>query len=232
MDVKRIAVSTQAGKWLFGNSNFDLFHNGVDTKKFTFSSNARKAIRIDNMLSDELVIGHIGAFLPVKNHIFVVDLFKEFYKRHPDTRLWLIGEGYLKENIQNLVREEGMSEVVSFFGNYEDMSSVYAGMDVLLLPSLFEGFPNVVLEAQSEGLPCLLSDRITDEVVLFDSAKRLSLDDTKQVWLDELESVYQKRSFMREDAAAVVDRKGYSVNVEVKRIEKLYSSLASDKTMR
>ena len=119
-----------------------------------------------------------------------------------------------------------MSKQVTFWGNRQDINSIYSAMDVLLFPSLYEGFPNVVLESQCEGLPCLISSVITDEVCITDLVKKMDLNKDANEWANQLLKLYDRFSVSERGKSFLeIDEKGFSVDKEIKRLEEYYYSV-------
>lgn len=222
--VKRIAVSRQAGEWLYGKSKFDVYPNGVDTARFRFSQESRERIRKELGCEDKLVIGNVGAFLPVKNQAFTIGVFEKILTKRPNAVLWLVGEGPTFSSIKELVVEKGLSDKVLFLGKRNDVPDVYCGMDAHLLPSHFEGLPNVIIEAQTSGLPCLLSDTITEQVKITDLVEYMSLEKSPVEWTEMILSMLNKKD--RPSAYHEINQKGWSVQKEIERLENLYTRVA------
>lgn len=164
-----IACSDLAGKWLF-TRDYTVLQNGIDVDKFTFSHTVRDEYRKKLGLEDKFVVGHIGYMDTEKNHMFLLRVFKQLVEKRPDARLLLIGDGRLRSEIEQYIAENGLTDFVQVLGKRTDVANLYQCMDVFVLPSLFEGLPVTLVEAQAAGLPCLLSDIITKQV---DITKRL-----------------------------------------------------------
>ena len=164
-----IAVSSGAAKCAFGKSlkNLDdvkIIFNGVDTNRFSFNPIVRAETRGELGISDNtLCIGHVGRFAQQKNHDFLIDIFKQIHSQ-PNTVLLLVGDGHLEETIKSKVNELGLSDCVKFLGSRSDVQRLYQAFDVFLLPSLFEGFPLVAVEAQCAGLGCVLPEYLPKEI--------------------------------------------------------------------
>lgn len=225
LNVKRIAVSEEAGKWLFGESSFDVFHNGVEIERFRFNVENRNIIRSEITDNNPFVIGHVGAFLPVKNHLFMLDVFEAYTKSNKNTELWFVGDGPLKEKINEEVKRRGLGNCVKLLGSRSDMGALYAGMDMLWLPSQFEGYPNVVIEAQCSGLPCLVSDKVPEEVLLADNCIQFSLGQSIESWCKKINEVNRQTNRNRSLAYIQMIEKGVSVEKEIRRIEHLYETV-------
>lgn len=225
LNIKRIAVSPMAGEWLFGESNFDVYYNGVNTEKFRYSAEARNRIRQEQNCSDKIVIGNVGAFLPAKNHRFMVDAFETLLKSAPNYVLWFIGDGPARSEIEQMAREKRLDESVKFWGLQKDVSELYSAMDLFWFPSLFEGFGNVVLEAECSGLPCLLSDCIPQDALITVNSGSFSLEKSKEEWARKIEEMTGKESENRENAYLNIERSEFSVTAEIVRVENLYRAV-------
>lgn len=223
--VKRIAVSEAAGKWLFGKSSFDIYYNGVETRKFKYIEDERLSIRMDMDCSDSIVIGHVGAFLPVKNHSFMIDVFQEVMKLDHRAQLWFVGDGPLRNEMSQRVEQSGLEKHIKFLGKRSDLPKLYAGMDLLWLPSEYEGYPNVVMEAFCSGLPCLVSEGVPKDVLIGERYASLRLTDSHCSWAKQLLTLAKENYIDREKSYAYMEQKGASAEVEVKRLEQLYDSL-------
>ena len=223
-EIKRIAVSHKAGQWLFGNMHFDVYHNGVDTRRFRYIPSARKDIREKMKCSDCFVIGHVGALLPVKNHLFMIEVFKKLLIKMKDVKLWFIGDGPLRSELETLITENDLNDRIIMFGVRSDLPELYSAMDMLWLPSKYEGYPNVVLEASCSGLPCLISKSITNEVLIGQYGYSLPLDSDIQHWVDKIIEISDIDTSRREEAFRVIEDKGGSVYSEISRIENLYEN--------
>lgn len=190
------ACSDKAGVWLYGKkaltkSNYQMIPNGVDLERFAFDKSKRQEIREQlGIKTNEIVIGHIGRFTEPKNHKFLVELFEEYHKKNPNSRLLMVGDGELYETVRKQCDELGIAESVIMTGSRTDTENFYQAMDVFVFPSLWEGLPVAVVEAQANGLPCLISDVITRDVNLTDLISYLQLAD-KKVWINFIDKVME-----------------------------------------
>lgn len=222
-----IACSEHAGRWLFGDAPFTLMPNAIDTERFAYNPNARDAFRKELGLENKFVIGHVGRFSPQKNHDFLLDIFGEACKQNDNCVLMLIGGlGSAGTNIEKNLREKvgrmNLTERVLFLGTREDISGVYQAMDVFVLPSLYEGLPVTVIEAQTAGLPCILSDRITREVKITEDACFLSLRDPLSVWAERILSF---RGAVRRSAAEETRKAGFEICEQATKYQNFILSL-------
>ena len=176
----RLSCGADAGKWLFGNQKFTILKNGKNISKF--NDIIREAKRNEFHLSNMIAIGHVGKFNVQKNHKFLIEIFKELHQLNPNTKLFLIGDGELKHEIEELVEKYHLRNDVKFTGAITNVPELLNAMDVMIFPSLFEGLPNVVLEWQAMGLPCLISDTVTRECAPSNLVIFKSLDKSPYEW--------------------------------------------------
>lgn len=186
--------STPAGVWTFGQKTVDagkvkFIKNGIETERFVFNEKVRAQKRSELSLGDKFVVGHVGRFMQQKNHTFLVDIFEQIHKKNPNSVLMLISDGRLMDEIKAKVRRLGLDDSVMFLGNRGDVNELMQAMDVFLFPSLWEGLPLTGIEAQTAGLPVVMSDVITDEVCITENTYMLSLNDCAEVWADKVMSV-------------------------------------------
>lgn len=223
--VQLAAVSNNAGKWMFGKDrSFVVLNNGVDTHKYIFSLDDRIEIRKELCISSESeIILHVGAFRPQKNHRFVVEIFHEYLKKNPNALLVLVGDGELKPEIIDDVENLRIKENVLFLGVRNDVNRILSASDKFLFPSFYEGFPIALIEAEANGVLCVVSDDITDEVC-FDNCVRLSLEDPIETWATALE-----RDFVghREEAFKVIEEVGLGIDSTIGRLENLYRGMVT-----
>lgn len=222
------ACSELAGKWLYGTEKFEVIHNAIDTERFAFSANNRKVIRDKYRISDELVVGMCGRLDYQKNHSYGIKLFSELKKYRPDAKMLLVGDGQLQEYLTKMACDLNLSEDIIFAGRIADPSAYYSAMDVLIMPSLFEGLGVAAIEAQCSGLKCLLSDAIPKEAGVCPETKYLPISDEDiNVWVNEILSVNGRLSF--EEAANFVKNAGYDINKEAEKLQNRYIEITEVK---
>ena len=217
----RLACSDAAGHFIFGNSNFEVIKNGIDTEKFSFNHAYRDEIRREFDIGDRFMLCHVGMFAPVKNHEFLIDIFASVVKKHPDSVLLLVGTGSETEKIREKVSGLGLSKKVIFAGRRTDVEKIMSAADAFVLPSHFEGLPLVLVEAQSSGLNCFVSDAVPEEAKLLDNFEFIPLDIGAEAWADRILSAALNTD--RASASAVVAAAGYDCKLTAARIEEIYS---------
>ncbi|WP_338036897.1 glycosyltransferase family 1 protein [Metabacillus litoralis] len=181
------ACSKNAGKWLFGEQKeVTVLNNAVNVKEFKYNEKLRMTMRRKLNIDGQLVIGHIGRFNKQKNHEFLLDIFNLVLDKKPDSILVLVGDGHLRTEIERKAERLNISSKIKFLGVREDISELMQAMDVFLFPSLFEGLPVVLVEAQAAGLNCIVSDSITSETNLTGRVQYVSLNDSQEKWAEKI----------------------------------------------
>ena len=186
----RIAPSIEAAEFMYGKDAVKkgvaaIVPNGINLDYYKYDGRSRRIIREKFGLENNFVIGHVGRFNQQKNHRFLIELFFELLKKCENARLLLVGKGELEPEIKRQCEILDITDKVVFAGVRSDMPALYSAMDVFVFPSLYEGMPNAVVEAQACGLPCIVADAVTREVVATLNVKFLNLDE-KGVWIDEI----------------------------------------------
>lgn len=218
-----VACSEYAGKWMFEEQrNFTVIKNAIDLKKYEYNRNAREKIRKDLNISSNYVIGHVGRFAEQKNHKFLIEIFNEVAKREDNARLLLIGEGDLKESIKQYVENLNLTSKVIFLEPVNNVNDYYQAMDIFVLPSLFEGLPVVGVEAQSSGLKCIFSKKITQELQITDRITFLDIDNAK-TWADAI--IREKEEYDRELKNGEIEKSGYNITAEAIKLQEFYSKV-------
>ena len=172
----RFACSEKAGEWMF-DSDYTVVRNAIDLEAFAFKREVRDVYRQELGISkDDLVIGQIGRLWEVKNQTFTLDVLKQILEKRDNCQLLFVGEGMDEADLQNKARLLGIDNHVSFLGVRKDVSDLINAFDILMLPSLYEGLPMVMIESQANGLPVFCSENVTEESVVSTNVFRLSLD--------------------------------------------------------
>ena len=217
-----LACGRDAGTWLFGRRACTVLKNGRDICTYGYNEKVRKEIRPEYGLTDQLAIGHVGSFVPPKNHEFAVAVYGEILKIRPDAKLFFVGDGPLRKNVETACGDLGDSIV--FTGYMDCVSGFLQAMDGMILPSRFEGFPLVAVEWQINGLPSILSSNITEECVLTEFTKQLSLKRTASEWAEMLVSMVENRN-RKEDALTGTEnicKAGYNIADNAKVLRQIY----------
>jgi glycosyltransferase involved in cell wall biosynthesis len=163
---ERMACSDKAGKWMFGKKSFRVIHNAINIDKFQYSPDKASPIIQEFGLEGKHVYGHIANFIESKNHKFLLEIYKKISEIDHNAVFFCIGEGELRSNIESEIKSQGLENKVILTGIRHDVENFMACFDVLIFPSFFEGLPLTIIEAQAAGLPCLISDTITKDVIV------------------------------------------------------------------
>lgn len=214
------ACGQEAGDWLFGEKNRARViqeRNAVDTAQYRYDAATAKAVRAEYHVPDGcFVLGHVGRFFPQKNHMQLVDIFNAVHDARPNSRLWMVGGGELDDALKNQVKakvhELGLDDAVTFTGVRTDVNRLMRGMDAFVLPSLFEGFPMTMIEAQSAGLPCTISDRVPPQCDVTGRVQVVPLESSPEEWAKRILAQYDgDKGFDRAQGAALVTDAGYDI---------------------
>ena len=206
------------------NQRFFVVNNAIDVKKYAFDKTKRTQWRKTfGAHKDTLVIGNVARFTDEKNHRFIVEIFDRLNKSHYDSRLVFVGDGEKRQEVEQLVREKGYSDRVYFLGVRDDVNQILNAFDVFILPSQFEGLGIVLIEAQANGLPCVISkDVIPQEAdVGANLVTRVGLEETADVWAQACAGVQAGRCDSQLAQKAVIDA-GYETSSVSNWLENFY----------
>ena len=223
---KLAACSNSAGLWLYGkcgikSKKFELIYNAIDYNPYLHALRERDKLRQKMGLLNTTVFIHVGSISLVKNQSFLVDLMDFFTQHNKKKKLLLIGDGKLRSVIEKQIRDKGLQNDVVLFGNRNDVWDYLAASDCFLLPSIFEGLPISLIEAQFSGLPCVISNFVSDEAILSGSlVYKLPLDVRK--WYEKINTIDIKTTEMREREGQQLIGSNYDIVKQCKRLEQLY----------
>ena len=226
----RFTCGIEAANWLFGHESAKtaiLQRNAIDTESFRFNMEIRRKTRASLGIDDNtLVVGHVGRFEHQKNHPFVLRIFQQLFRQHPNSLLLLIGSGGDKENaVKDFSTKMHLRDSVRFLGSRSDMPQLFSTMDLFLLPSLMEGLPLAIVEAQCSGLPCVVSNGVPKEACMTDLVKRLSLEDNPEQWSETIirqSTISYNRSIYSDQIAQA----GYDIRQNTQWLQNLYIQYA------
>jgi len=226
----RLACGTEAGKWVFGPlfltiNNAQVIPNAIDIRPFIFNPGTRELVKEELSLDGNFVVGHIGRFSETKNHMFLLNIFYELTKLRDDAVLVLIGSGPLEKMVKEKAFSMGLEKKVLFLGVRPDINRLLMAMDCFVLPSLYEGLPVVLVEAQASGLKAVVSDRVTKEAAITDNIKYIPLEEAPEQWANVIHNMTKDKASLndRSDMKESLSLSGYNMNEQVKEIEKIYT---------
>jgi len=215
------ACGNESGKWMFGSKKFITLRNAIDAERFIYSKDVSFEVKNKLGLDKKLVIGHVGRFCEQKNHSFLIDIFNSIQRIEPNSVLVLIGTGELQNEIKTKVISLDLEEKVVFLGVRSDIDSLLQAMDVLVFPSIFEGLPVTLVEAQASGLKCFVSDKITQEINITNNIEFISLSESPDTWAKR---IINRAGWLRENNIDHIDHAGYNIKTSYKWLENFYIS--------
>ncbi len=219
-----IGCSKEAGEWLFGQKvvnggRFHVLNNAIDTDRFLFNENKRSEYREMFCLGDEKVFIQVGRMSKQKNYLFTLDVFAEHLKKEPRSKLFLVGNGELRETIDEKISTLGIQESVTVLEYRDDVDCLLQMADYFLMPSLFEGLSVAAVEAQASGIRCLMSDQCDTNVNITGLCEFLPIQ--KDVWVNKMGEEPTLRLYTKED----IIKAGFDVETTAKWLEEFYRSI-------
>lgn len=211
------ACSDIAGKWMFGDRDFRVIKNGISLEKYKYQDENAEKLKSDHHLSD-FTVGCVGRLSPQKNLFFAVDIFKSIISKHPLAHLVLIGDGELRQSLEQKVNDLGLEKNIHFIGAVDNVNEWMSAIDCLLMPSLFEGLPFALVEAQAAGLPCVVSSNVSEEANITGLVDFVSLDESTDVWADK---ILEKIGQARPDTTKQLIDAGYSIEDTAREVSEI-----------
>lgn len=223
------SCSSVAGAWLYGQKlqarRGVVIPNAIATRRFAFSLEARRSIRQQLGYDESTPVWiHTGSFGGAKNQPFLLRLFALYNKEKPEARLILCGDGAARPALERQIAESGLTHCVHLAGNVDNVSDYLSAADLLLMPSLYEGFPFSTLEAQCSGLPCVVSEAVPEEALVTPCAQRLRHLELAD-WLAAVRRAPRLTPPQREEGCAAVAAAGYELEDAARRLAERYKAL-------
>lgn len=219
-----LACSDDAGKWCF-DDDYKVITNGIDTNKFLFNVESRNSVREELGIADNFAICHVGRFLEVKNHKFILKVFERVYESNPNAHLVLVGTGPLQQDCKNYVEKKTYAPNVHFLGVRTDIPDVLSASDVFVFPSLYEGLPVSLIEAQASGLFCVASKNVPKESKVTQNITYLPIDDNFENYDMWKSAITQEYNIDRLKANDEVGNSAYNIKNAVRELENLYMNM-------
>lgn len=219
------ACSEEAGKWMFCGADFDVLNNAIDAKRYIYSSEVRAKRRKEfGIEEDTIVVGHVGRFWYPKNHMFLLDIFQKIADK-TDAKLLLVGDGRLRADIEKKIQQLHLEDKVILTGVRNDVAELLQAMDVFVFPSIYEGLPVTIIEAQAAGLPCLISDKVPIECKKTDLVTQIDLDKPAEHWA---EKAIQASETERKDMYEEIEKSGYDIEKNAEELVDFYLKMGRD----
>lgn len=221
---KKLACSQKAAYYMFQTlKDVEIIHNEIDVERYFYRNDVRLSKRSEFGISDKmLVLGNICRLVPEKNLFFLIDVFAEVGKIYQDSILLIVGDGWLRQDLIRYVEDKGLEKRVLMPGMVSDPQDWYNALDILVMPSIYEGFPYVGIEAQASDLPVFFSDNITREIEITDKTFFLPLSENAKYWAEAIVHWARQDTGMRRDNRKIIRDAGYDLGTTVRRIEEIY----------
>lgn len=218
----RCACGELAGKFMYHNCDFRIIKNAIDVNKYSYDEKVRKAKRNALGLKNKITIGHVGRYCYIKNQLFLLDILRYILNNDSNYQMILVGKGEDKEKLEARINKLGIQDNVRLLIDRSDVNELYQVMDIYVMPSLFEGVPVSAIEAQTNGLPCIISNRISKEVMITNNIKMLHLKSGAKTWGDE---ILKSNKIRNSNAINQINTAGYNIGAESMKLQKWYCSL-------
>ncbi len=225
------SASFYYGKRIFRQKKYTFIANAIETERFVFDENKRNEMRTQYHLENKKVLLHVGRFSTQKNHVRLLHIFKALKALQEDAVLLLLGDGEGQEDMKVLAQSLGIEKDIFFMGNRQNINDFYQMADLFILPSLWEGFPVVAVEAQACALPCVFSTEVTNEVQITEPVAFVSLEEKDDVWAQAAYQLLQKNT-PRIDQTNLIKHAGYDVQTEAQKLLSKYVSWAHEKSKK
>ena len=215
----KLACSDEAGKWLYGNTDYTVIKNAIDTEKFKFSKESREKIRNSlNIGENNILLGNIGRLEKVKNQEFLLNLLCEIRNIDDNYILILIGDGSLRKEIETKIKDMNLTNKVLLMGNQKNINEFYSAMDVFVFPSLYEGIPLTLVEAITNGLPIYCSNNISHEFEKQKNVNYLSIDNVEN-WTNKILNTSKELERNKVNNEFI---KSYDIKKEAEKLQNIY----------
>lgn len=221
---KKLSCSDEAADFMFGKSarkagKVQIINNAINISEFAYDEEKRNYIRASyGLLDDQYVVGHVGRMCHAKNNIFLLDIFKEISEKDPRAVLMMVGDGEDRPMVEEKIRKSGLEDKVLMLGMRDDVAQLMLAMDVFLLPSRYEGFGIVLLEAQASGIHCVTSKTVVPEITnIAGGVTFVDLSESAEYWAD---TVLKYRQTERKNYCKEIHEAGYSIEEVSEILEK------------
>lgn len=228
------ACGKEAGIFLYGKKFMEenkvkVINNAIDLEKFSFSQKKRDIIRSEFNIGNAFVIGHVGQFRQQKNHNKLLEIFNSYLQMNPNSVLFLVGSGDLEDSMREKAIKLNIIDKVIFSGARSDIHVILNAFDIFLFPSLYEGLAIAGLEAQANGLPLIMSDTITKEIIMSNYVESISLDSDISRWVN---AINKFKNVGRINNLECIRENGYDITIEAHKLEQRYLYLFRNYTQK
>lgn len=219
--IVKIACSHKAAEWMYGNNQkVTIIENAINTERFKYNLEQRNIFREKYCSKPIFIVGNIGRLSYPKNQSFLIDTFYLVSQRDPSAVLWIVGEGPLRNILEKKIHRYALEEKVILWGNRNDVNNIISAFDLFVMPSIFEGAPVSAIEAQANGLPCLLSTSISNECIINSNVSIEDIAVGPEKWADLI--INGKELKREENAVLRLNNKGWSLQNASTQLQKIY----------
>ena len=208
------ACTISAGEYMFSKTGekskkVQVINNAINVEAYKYNYETRQRIRSELGIKNEFLLGHVGRFHFEKNHFFIIDVMEKLSEKNPKSKLLLVGTGPLKNQIIKRIKDKGFLNKTIILENRKDIGELLQAIDFFVFPSLFEGLPLALIEAQAADLPCIISNVIPHAAVLTEKVYSLSLKDEAQEWVEII--LNKSRGECRKDRSELIRNEGFDL---------------------
>ncbi len=203
-----------------------IMKNAVDSDDFAYNKNIDSEIRTELNAQETINFINVGSFVKSKNHDFAIDVFNEFLKIHSNSKMFFVGKGKLFQVLNEKINKLNLENKIIFLGVRNDVHQILQAMDFFLFPSIDEGLPVSLIEAQAAGLKCFISDGVPIESILInENVEVISLKKSPKFWAEQ---IYKSINHKKQDLSKIIIESGYDINLNVKILENKYLELLAN----
>lgn len=204
-----LACSETAAEWFYGKHPAVILKNGIDLEKYRFNEDIRNEVRSKLNLQGKFVIGHVGRFGIEKNHKKLISVVNACRRQDDNVRLVLCGDGEERAHIEEQIKELGLEKYVMLLGVIDNVNEILQAVDIIVMPSLFEGLPFALLEAQAAGLKCVVSDTVSRESNILGWNEYLPLNGEDEMWASTI--LEKNADCKRENGYDLMKKSGFDI---------------------
>lgn len=213
-----LACSESAGEWMFGNKEFTIVKNGISLQEYSFDKVSGNNLRERYGIREKKVIGVVGRLDPQKNPLYTSEILRKLIEKNSDYVGVFIGDGALKEQLKEKIIQYDMQNKILLIGAVDNVNEWMSAIDCILMPSLFEGLPFVLVEAQAAGVPCVVSSTVSEEANITGMIEYVSLDEKPEIWAEKLKCACEKNRY---DLSEKLIDSGYSIADTADKVSKI-----------
>lgn len=227
LQVKKLACSQRASDWMYlphvsKSKSTLIVNNGIDLQKFRYNPQKYSAVRNElGIKSEEILVGTVARFSYQKYPEKLLSVFEAVIKQNHNFRLLWIGSGDLADEIKEKSKRDGVYDKIIFYGNSDRVNELYQAMDIFVLTSRFEGLCIAAVEAQAAGIPCVFSDRLSEETKLVPQYYTVSIEEDDVVWANMF---IHLSKLSKTDTTQILLRKGFDMDTLIKKLSTMYIS--------